>query len=337
MPLPENKSYQSKHSAFLTALMIIVLWFIAAGLLIHNKQGVTDWYRLKNYKAPTSVVQISEQTTLTDYARKVFYVNSPELETKKTFSEDCPNNAGKEKTNILGCYHSNQNGIHLLDVNDTRLDGVEQVTAAHEMLHAAYDRLSNREKQEVNALLLDYYNHGLSDQRIRSVIDIYKKTEPNDLTNEMHSIFGTEIVILPDTLDNYYKKYFKNRNQVVAYSVKYQSEFTSRQTRVAEADAILSSLKKQIDNAEDDLQDMESELNRTQQKLNNLHNIGNVSEFNSMVPGYNSDVRAFNSSVEYYKTLVDKYNTLLADRNAIAFEQNELNEALSSNVSPINN
>lgn len=337
MPLPENKSYQSKHSAFLTGLIIIVLWFVAASLLVYNRQGITDWYRLKNYKPPTAIAQIAEQTTLTDYARRVFYVNNPEIETKQSFSDDCPNNSGKEKANILGCYHSNQNGISVLDVSDPRLDGVEQVTAAHETLHAAYDRLSNKEKQKINALLLDYYNHGLVDQRIRSVIDIYKKTEPNDLTNEMHSIFGTEIVKLPSVLEDYYKKYFTNRVQVVAYSVKYQAEFTSRQNRVAEADATLVGLKKQIDGIENDLQDKESDLSRTQQILNNLHNSGNVSAFNGMVSGYNLGVREFNALVEAYRSLVDKYNNLLAERNAIAFEQNELNDALSSNVNPINN
>ena len=67
---------------------------------------------------------------------------------------------------MLGCYHSNQDGIFLYNVQDARLAGVQQVTAAHEMLHAAYDRLSTKDKNYVDGLLMDYLQERPQDQRI---------------------------------------------------------------------------------------------------------------------------------------------------------------------------
>src|SRR5262249_17898052 len=122
--------------------------------------------------------------------------NHPEIDTKNNFSSNCPNNGG-EKTVILGCYHPDQNGIFVLGVSDPRLDGVMQVTAAHEMLHAEYDRLNSKDRSYVNGLLMDYYEHDLHDQRIQDVIAAYKLSEPNDVVNEMHAVFGTEIAKLP--------------------------------------------------------------------------------------------------------------------------------------------
>ena len=140
---------------------------------------------------------------------------------------------------MLGCYHSGQSGIFVLDVTDSRLDGVEQVTAAHEMLHAAYDRLSRSERSKVDAMLEDYYKNDLKDQRIVETINAYKKSEPKDVVNEMHSIFATEIASLPAPLEKYYQRYFTDRGQIVANAERYKSEFTSRQEAIVGYDAQL--------------------------------------------------------------------------------------------------
>ncbi len=83
------------------------------------------------------------------------------------------------------------------------------------MLHAAYNRLNSADKSRIDNSLQKYYQHTLTDQRIKNIIAAYKKTEPNDLVNEMHSIFGTEVAELPPELETYYKQYFSNRSVVV--------------------------------------------------------------------------------------------------------------------------
>jgi hypothetical protein len=330
----QNYIYKPGHRALKS--LLILAWIIGLGLLVAKHQAIFDWAKLRNYQAPSAIAQIATQDTMTDYGRKVFYVNHPELVPKDNFGNDCPNDGG-EQTIVLGCYHPIQAGIFVLNVTDPRLDGVHQVTAAHEMLHAAYDRLSRADKDKVNQMLLDYYHNGLADQRIKDTIDAYKKTEPKDLVNEMHSIFGTEVATLPAPLEQYYQRYFTDRGQVVAFAVQYQDEFTSRQNIVTQDDAKLAQLKSQIQNLEADLKNKQSQLASTQADLNNKRSNGQIAAYNAGVPDYNAQVEAYNAEVEQVRSLIDQYNQLVNERNAVALEEDQLVKDLSTSAQPINN
>lgn len=280
---------------------------------------------------------MASQDTMTDFARKIFYVNSPDIENKASFASNCITNGSKqEQTIVLGCYRSDQDGIFLMKVTDPRLNGVEQVTAAHEMLHAGYDRLNSSDKKRVNAMLMDYYRHGLHDQRILTTIDAYKKSEPDQVVNEMHSIFGSEVATLPSELEQYYSRYFTNRAQVAAFAAQYQGEFTSRQTIVAQADAKLADLKQQIDAAEASLKDQQGVIDDKKITLNALKASGDYAGYNASVNGYNSLVGSYNVEVAYLRGLISQYNDLVNSRNATALEANQLSKELSNDTATIN-
>ncbi|HSX45681.1 MAG TPA: hypothetical protein VLG27_01595 [Candidatus Saccharimonadia bacterium] len=313
--------------------MLIVVWLAALGTAAANRQNIYDWMALRNYQVPGYVAGLAAQDTMTASARKIFYVNHPAIDNKTTFADVCPSGT-REQTIVLGCYHGGQGGIYLLQVSDPRLDGVEQVTAAHEMLHAAYDRLSSSDKQKVDAMLLDYYDNDLHNQRIRDTIAAYKKTEPNDVVNEMHSVFGTEVASLPSGLEQYYKRYFTDRAQVAAFAAQYQAEFTSRQTAVQQDDRQLTALKSQIDSQEADLKSRQSQIDSAQSQLL-AERDGNTSAYNAAVPGFNAQVDAYNAEVGQVQALISQFNQLVAARNAVAFEEDQLVNALSNNVAPI--
>lgn len=332
MPQPTN-SYQAGLSR-LTVLLILTFWLIVLGVLSLNRQALYDAWRLHGYTAPQPVADIARQDTMTSYARKIFYVNRPQLQSKQPFSYSCPNNGG-EQTVILGCYRGGQSGIFLLNVQDPRLSGVEQVTAAHEMLHGAYDRLSSHDKAKVNAMLEDYYQHDLHDERLLKTIDAYKKSEPTDVVNEMHSIFGTEVSGLPAPLEDYYKRYFTDRSKVTAYESQYQSEFTARRTQVALDDAQLSNLRMDISSLQKQINDEQAELSRRQGELAALTNSHNIAGYNEQVPTYNALVNTYNGNVRQLRSLIDQYNTLAASRNALASEITQLVNDLSTNAEPI--
>ena len=323
---------EGKSQVGLLVFLLVLLGVL--GLLTVYRQAVLDWWRLRDYQAPARVAQIATQDSMTDYARKVFYVNHPSVADKQSFSDACPNNGG-EQTIVLGCYHSPQNGIYLLNVTDSRLSGVVQVTAAHEMLHAAYDRMNSSDRQKVDAMLLDYYHNGLTDPRIKKSIDAYKVSEPNDIVNEMHSIFGTEVSQLPAGLEQHYKQYFSNRAQIAAYAAQYQNEFTSRQAIVAQDDAQLTAMKAQIKAYENELKQQQAAIASKRNDLTNLRNSGKTDEYNAAVPGYNSMIDSYNSKVEAAQSLISQYNQLVARRNAVALEEHELANDLNANVQPI--
>jgi len=325
----------TKGGSKLQLLVILLVFFVALLLIFGNRRSINDWWQLRNYSPTAAVASIANQDTLTDEGRNIFYVNHPQIESRTAFVKSCPSGT-REQTIVLGCYHSDQAGIFLLDVTDSRLNGVKQVTAAHEMLHAAYDRLSSNDRAAVDKMLLDYYHHGLTDERIKSTINAYKKTEPNDVVNEMHSIFGTEVAKLPPNLEQHYQRYFKNRAQVVAFSTQYQEEFTSRQAAVDADDAQLKALRAQIDAGNAELKARLANINSQQASLLALRNSGNTAQYNAGVPAFNALVDSYNQQVEAVRGLVNQYNQLVIERNAIALEEDQLVNSLSAQATPIN-
>lgn len=332
-----NKTNYQRRAGRFVGLVLLLVWLALLGLAAFNRQNIIDWWRLRQYQAPVIVSQLATQDTMTASARKIFYVNHPAIDDKAAFSQSCPNNASSEKTIVLGCYVSNQAGIFLLQVSDARLDGVEQVTAAHEMLHAAYDRLSSSERAKVNAMLQNYYVHDLHDQRILDTIAAYRKSEPHDVVNEMHSVFGSEVSSLPAGLEQYYKRYFSSRAQVTAFAAQYQAAFTSREQTLKQQKRELDNLQSQIETMNIDLKAKRSSLSAKQAQLETSRSNGDVSAYNSGVPVYNSLVVDFNQEIEMVKSLIARYNTLKDSYNLLVLEENQLTNELKSDVTPINN
>jgi hypothetical protein len=313
-----------KRRLVLGADIFLAALIVCGGIAVAvERQNLSDWWRLRGYQAPATVAQLATQTTMDAYARKIFYVNHPDIESKNSFYNSCPNNGG-EKTVVLGCYHSNQRGIFVLSVQDSRLYGVEQVTAAHEMLHAAYDRLSARDKTYVDGLLMNYYKHDLHDQRLLSTIAAYKQSEPNDVVNEMHSVFGTEVAHLPKPLETYYKRYFTDRQKVAEYAAQYEAAFTSRQQQVKQDDTTLANLKAQISADETELQIQKQAIADDQQRLNSLSQKHDYSAYNAGVPAFNAKIDTYNALVGETRDLIAQYDALVQKRNAIALEENQL-------------
>ncbi len=308
-------------------LAVLLTVLVGAGFVIVKHQDIYDWARLRSYTAPAAVAQIATDDTMTAKATRIFYVNRPDLtDDKGYFNQQCGN---KEQTIILGCYHGDQRGIYVYKVSDARLAGVEQVTSAHEMLHAAYDRLSATDRNHVDAMLQDFYEHDLQDKRIKDTIDLYKKIEPNDVVNEMHSVFGTEVANLPSALETYYKQYFANRSQVAQFAARYQSEFTSREAQIAAYDTQLKTMKTQIDNDQSSLDQEYQTLVSKKAQLDALRD-RNVTAYNANVEPYNNSVGTYNAHVVALKNLITQYNGLVDERNAIAIQENQLGQALNS-------
>lgn len=293
-----------------------------------RQDALYDWTRLRSYDPPTEIAQLATDTTMTDYARHMYYVNRPEIKDRAVFSKYC--NAAAEQAAVLGCYKGGQRGIYLLQVTNAELAGIKQVTAAHEMLHAAYERLNGGERQRVDTLLQDYYENILTDETIKQTVDAYRLTEPNELVNEMHSIFGTQVATLPSELSEYYKQYFSDRSKVISYYSAYQQAFTGRQQRIEQYDAQLDKWKTQISQLEIEVKAQQSDLQSRRNTLNRQRANGDAQSYNDGVDSFNAAVVAYNAKVAQLQSLIADYNKLVEARNAIAFEERQLADSLSS-------
>jgi hypothetical protein len=315
----------------------IVLWLLLAaviggGVLLWVKRDIVlDWIHTRDYTAPQNIVRLADDTTMTSYAKRLFYVNFPAIEDKDSFNRNCPD--ASHEVAVLGCYLGNRNGIYLYHVTDARLDGITQVTAAHEMLHQAFDRLSPSEKTRISALLHDYYEHELSDKNVEDKMASYKKLEPNDLANEMHSIFATEITTLPSALETYYKQYFTDRSKVVAFRNRYVAAFSQRQQQIEQYDAQRDDLKNKIDQAQTDLDTWAKNLRSQKDQMNAYLDANEVDRYNALVPSFNAQVAAYKAKVAVTNDLINEYNSITDKRNALTAEEQDLIKAQDSHAS----
>jgi hypothetical protein len=328
----QNGSNPGSRTSAWPGRLLLIVTLALIGAVFWQRQALSDWIQLYGYKPPARIAALAQETTMTDSAKHLFYLNEPRIANKTDFSSHCKN---IEKTIVLGCYHGGEDGIYILQIaNDSELHGVMEVTAAHEMLHAAYERLSASDKTQLNAQLQAYYDHGLIDKAIKKEVDAYRTSEPGELLNEMHSIFGTEVADLPPGLETYYKRYFRDRSAVVQQAEQYQQAFRSREAAVKAYDAQLANLQQHIETNEALLTSKAKDLKQVRAQLEAYRSAGKVDQYNQQVPSYNRMVRSYNALLAATHDQIIEFNTIVQKRNALVVEEQQLVQQLSGSDLP---
>ncbi len=301
-----NKNNQSsqqpivRQSGRAASILFSIIMLAAAGAVLLFRQDIKDWAILQTYHPTSAIQQLADGAGLSNYGRQVFYAQQPELHGRSDFLTKCQA-AGDENSNVLGCYIGQR--IYVFDVQDQTLSGVREVTAAHEMLHAAYERLSSSERDHINQLVQKQLDTQVDDH-IKQLITLYNRIEPGELLNEMHSILGTEQANLSPELETYYSQYFTKRSQVVALATSYQAVFDSLKAKQA-------SLAKDLDS-------LAATINSSTQQLN------------ADVTSFNSDVSAFNAKASSGTMTKEEFDS---QRAALTVRKNDLANRRSDNDS----
>lgn len=315
-------------------------WIVSALLIAGSiwlwveRQYVVDAIQYNQYTPTATVKEVANQAGLTDDALFTFYATHPSVESSSEFNKHCQRKEADSP--ILGCYAGNR--IFIFNVTDERLKGIKAVTAAHELLHAEYERLPDSEKKRLQPLLQAAYRR-VTNADLEARMKYYEKTEPGEAFNELHSILGTEYASLGTDLENHYKKYFENRAALVALHQKVEQTFN---TLSEEADLLVNQIEKLA------------------------HTInGDTKQYNADVSGLNAAVTAFNAraqqpggfttqqefQAERQKLLarsnalaefrqqiqanIAEYKTLLAKLDAINTQSASLNASLDSALSDV--
>ena len=307
--------------------IFVLLLLVSAGVFVTTQpRAVADWWALRDYVPDQNIVSIADKTAMSDDARRVFYVYDPRIEDSEVFNQHC---TIREVSIVLGCY--NGSNIYMFNVTDPKLSGVQEVTAAHEMLHALYDRLSDEERQSVDKMTQKQFQK-LTDERIITTVKAYRDRDSSVVPNELHSILATEVRNLDPELEQYYSQYFDDRTKVVGLSESYEQVFSDIKAKVDRLDAELTLLKAQIDGLESDLGQRAIKITAGKQTLDRLYDQNNAEQYNSRVPAYNSSVERYNQDLGKYRGLIGEYNAKVSVRNESTVEQNNLIDSLSSNA-----
>ena len=175
------------------ALVVVAVAAFGIWMLTHP-QRVSDQFAVWQYEPDAAVTRYAERSTMTDEGRFLFYASHPAIAAGDDFAVNCSSQL--EDVGILGCYQHGSQRIYLFDVTDDRLDGIEDVVAAHEMLHAAWDRLSDGERDILAPLLEAEAATRSADPEFAKTLEYYAEAEPTERLNELHSIIGTEFAAL---------------------------------------------------------------------------------------------------------------------------------------------
>jgi hypothetical protein len=230
----------------LSTLMAIAVVF--GGIyLVQHPQPIIDQITVWQYE-PTPAVQAHvERLGLTEHGEFLYYASKPSIQSSPQFAESCPAHEGEDGFGILGCYVRADKTIYVYDVTDERLDGTEEITAAHEMLHAAWDRLSDEERSRISSLLETEYQKHSSDTVFSERMSVYARIEPGEHANELHSIMGTEVAELSPELEEHYARYFTDRAAVTSLHASANAVFVELTARTDELVAAMDALRAEIE------------------------------------------------------------------------------------------
>ncbi len=186
-----------------------------------NRQYIADSIQYWRYEPTAAVQSIVDKVAFSDKGTFLFYASHPTLDGSQKFNESCSRK--EQHTAILGCYANNR--IYLYDITDEQLKGIKEVTAAHEMLHAVYVRLSTTERERIDGLLEKEYQKLAAQEGYEERMAFYARTQPGERQNELHSIIGTEVAEIGSELEAHYARYFADRKNVIALHDSYSAVF----------------------------------------------------------------------------------------------------------------
>jgi hypothetical protein len=315
------------YGAFLT-LTVLVLQNPAK-----YRYAAQDWWRLRNYQPSVEIAQIADRLDFTDIAQNTFFATDPKLLDKVAFSDKCPE---REQSNVLGCYVTTSN-TYLLDVDEPDIEQIEDVTAAHELLHAVWDRLDITYKAELRLELERVFNE-VKDERLINLMKSYENTntfnDPDLISNELHSILGTEVENVGPGLETHYSRYFHNRGQVVKMYKSYEAEFEKRQDRIEAIQAKLDKITVQINAKDAEVNSLSAQNDRVVAQINQLRSQNRVEESNKLVPKQNRLAAEINTCIKEINSLIRTFNSLVKENNELALELNQLTDSLDSRSNP---
>lgn len=327
---------QPKHSKsrVVASIIISILLITSSILIIFYRQHIIDQITVWQFHPTTEIASLASSGGMNSNGKFIYYASQPKLDSSSNFNKVC--NRVENTTSILGCYSNSK--IYIYDVTNAKLDGIREVTAAHEMLHAAYQRMSSDEKTKINALLQIEYKKLANNKDFTDLIAYYDRAEPGERDNELHSVIGTEVANIDPALETYYTQYFSDRSDTVTLYAKYSSVFQDLTDRANALVKQLNALAASIPNGSSEYNLDIKTLNADITSFNKRAESGGFSsqaQFNSERSVLLTRISNINLVKSGINSDIEKYNSLLAEYNTIATESKKLYNSIDSTLNPV--
>lgn len=326
---PKSMAKRFLRAATTTAIVLA----IGVGVYFYGWTAL-DFLVSSTFSPSSEIVEIERKIDLTEPGRRIFYATRPAIETGEDFNQHCQSN--ERTAAILGCYYLDR--IYIYDVKSDELTGAKEVTAAHEMLHAAYARLNYFEKRNVNAMIERAYEKVKDDPEIAKAMEYYSQAEPGAELDELHSILGTTIAELDSDLENYYKKYFDNRAKIVSMNAEYNQVFAQVERRSEELRAKIESqaaaIKAESEVYQADLTRLNTEIATFNARANRSGGFASQAEFAAARQNLQARIESLNARRESLNSQIEIYNENVAELNSLAVRAKELYQSINGVSAP---
>jgi hypothetical protein len=328
-----SNTKQHKTCGHIVSLLVTVFCVATALLLVANRQFVADQLSVWQYRPNEEIATLADRSDMTDTGKFYFYSSQPKIESSQQFNNLCSRQ--ENSTAILGCY--NGRNIYIYNVTDQQLDGIREVTAAHEMLHAAYQRMSSSEKQTINQLLETEYAKLKDNKEFAERMAFYARTEPGERDNELHSVIGTEVSGISSELEAHYTRYFTDRSKVIALHAKYANVFAGLQARGDQLSEQLTQLGNTIEQESSAYNNGVSQLNKDIDSFNARAKSGEFATeevFQSERNTLTSRADQLDTKRVAINSEVVQYNSLRQELEGVAGQSEALNRSIDSSLAP---
>ena len=308
-----------------------------AGWAVANPRQVDDQLTVWSYEPDPTIVRYADQAGLSEEGRFLFYASVPEVLPPERFDLFC----SFEETGlgVLGCYTPADGRIFLYDVTNDDLDGYEVVVAAHEMLHAAWDRLSTEERDALAVLLeADFAALGPEHELVERIAE-YEALDPTSRIPELYAILGTEIPTLAPELEQHYARYFDDRSLTIDLYAQVAAVFDSLEERLQqlsdELDARFAALEADQAEYADAAAALEDDISAFNERASRPGGYTSQSAFESDRQALLDRQAALEVEREGLNAAVDEYNALLEELEELNAEAAELNRAINVDAQPL--
>lgn len=309
--------------------VIAVALIIVVGFILLNRNKLYDGFRGMTYSPSPEMSKIRDSLKLTDKGTFLFNASQPKLSDQEEFNDYCRSDSDSDMA-VLGCY--TENNIYVYNIDDEELDGILELTTAHELLHAVWARMSEGQQREYVSDLTKVFEE--NQEILGEEIDTYALNEKEE---ELFVRVGTEIKDLPDSLEDYYATIFKDQDAIVDYYDRYISVFRNLESEMrnlkAEIDVIKNTIEEKTSDYETRVKSLNDEIARFNSCAETIGCFVSEAEFNvrrnalmaeqsalmeiyneldGLISEYNTKVDTYNEDVTYSKKLEGMINSLVS-------------------------
>lgn len=310
------------------AIVAIATVLVAAPWDVERRQAYADQWIVWTEPPSERIEQLAEQLELSETGRRIFFASRPQIDAANDFHEHCP----LEGDVVLGCYGGQR--IYVYEVTDERLAGTIEATAAHELLHAYYDRLSPERAERIDRLVAAYVATLPAGDENRRTVERYPEAQRAD---EWHSRIGIGYAQLPASLEEHYAEVFLDRARVVAYTTGSTAELDGYADRIAQLSAELEAASDDLEKRSAAYDTAMSALNSDVESFNRRADNGSFTsreEFDAERTALLKRQEALERDRVQLNADVDNYNRTLQELKTLDAERAELFSQLDSRSAP---